>query len=149
MHVHHAFAFLVADEHGVVIAIALKRLHADVEQLHPVRRIEDVIRARLENEKRHLAHQVGRIDPALIPVHHVVPEDLSLRNAEEVVCRSQKRRRRIVKKPKQARLMHLRSQHPEVAGLEVVGLERVDGVVVARRYVHRIDHDKPELRTRL
>ena len=122
----------------------MQGLHADVEELQAVRRVEDVVRARLKDQKRDLPDEVRRVHPALVPVHHVVPENLRLRDSKEVVCGPEKRRRGVVVERDHARSMDALAEHPIPLRPHVIGLKRIGGVVVAGRHADRIDHDEAE-----
>ena len=83
----------------VVIAVALEHRHVRVERLHTARSLQSRVDISLEDEERHLLQEVGGIDPAFVPVQHIVPQDLRLRyppkscswggGAPEADCRRQ------------------------------------------------------------
>ena len=79
-------------------------------------------------------------------MQHVIPKNLCLRNAEEVVRRSQQQRRRIVNNRDESRGVNLLTQHPPPFRLHVILAQRIRCVVLARRDIDRVDNDESQSR---
>ena len=75
----------------------------------------------------------------------VVPEDLGLRDAEEVVRGLEEHGRLVRVQRQQTRGVNRAPEDEPLARRHVVGAERVDAVVLARGDVHGVDHDESQI----
>ena len=93
---------LVAEQNGVVISESRQCQHLAVNLPHSSRSSQKLRRISLIHQQVKLLEDVGRRHAGTVPVQHIIPQNLSLRYAEEVVCRSQHCRRQVVTQDNQS-----------------------------------------------
>ena len=118
----------------------LKDGHHVVHLSHAVGRAHAILHVRVVDQQAQLLDKLLRRDTTLIPMQNVIPQDLCLRDAEEVVHRLKQNWRLIGVEREHSRGVHSPPQHQPLARRHVVRAQRIEAVVASRRYIDRINH---------